>query len=95
MYNNNNIRIARTGSLYHAALYGALLSDLKTAYAAYYTQGGGVFRSTSVYDFTIKDFVVLTATSGSDALGCFKINNYWGDAVTDTDVLHGEFFWGA
>lgn len=95
VYNNNNVRIQRAGNLYFAAANGATVANFKAAYAQFYTQGGGVFRALSMYDFTIKDFVVTTATNGSSELGIFAVTGWGsGSQVADTDVIQGEMFWG-
>lgn len=95
VYNSNNIRIQRAGNLYFAAANGATVANFKTAYAQFHTTGGGVFRSISLYDFTLKDFVVVTATNGSSELGMFAVTG-WGSGaqVADADVIQGEMFWG-
>lgn len=94
VYNNNGIRITRTGNIYTAALNAATWENFKTVYASYYTQGGGQFRSASIYDFTIKDFIMVTATSGSNTLSAFSLSDWGQTSMADTDVLHGEMFWG-
>ena len=95
VYNNNNVRIQRAGNLYFASSNGATAANFKAAFAQYYTQGGGVFR-TIMYDFTLKDFIIVTATNGSSELGMFAVTG-WGSGaqVADADVIQGEMFWGA
>lgn len=93
LYNDKNIRITRVGGLYFASLSSATVADFKSAYASYYTQNGGLFRN-SVYDFTIKDFVVVTASTGSSDLAFFSLSDWGQTTVGNSDALYGEMFWG-
>lgn len=93
VYNNNDIRIVRVGGLYCASFSAATWGNIKTVYASYYTQGGGLFR-TFLYDFALRNFIMVTATSGSTALTAFSISDWGQTAIADADAIYGEFFWG-